>query len=325
MAPTIRWGGKPIPGLPFIHEGKVRESYGIPQDPGLRLVVASNRISVFDFVLNAEVPRKGEVLTAMNVFWRNLFAGYCNHDLVAYGSAIDQSLPLHLRSNIELQKCGAVIRAENMYSAEMIVRAYLTGTGFLSYQDTGMVCGHDLPRGLQDGARLPLPIFTPTTKADVGHDEHVTIEAFYRRFGNAQAKQLEVLSLDLFRKAREYAASRGIIIADTKFEFGKPLTLCDEVLTPDSSRFWKYSEWEAAQAQGKVPPAYDKQFVRNWARGYCIHKLNPKNPRDYDRVRARVVPQEILEETTRLYLEIFQLLTGKSLEQFQREDMGIAI
>ena len=322
---TMRFGGEPLPGLPFIGSGKVRDSYGFSDQrfAAQRLVVASHRVSVFDIVLNGLVPLKGEVLTAINIFWRQKFAGDCEHDLFRYGADIDECLPPHLRGNPDLQKRAVVVHSRQMYPIEAIVRGYLTGTGYQAYRETGMVCGHMLPPGLTDGARLPEPIFTPTTKAEEGHDEHITIQDFRRIFGKA-GTAIERLSLFLYSKASQHAAERGIIIADNKNECGKRLVLCDEVLTPDSSRFWKKNEWEAAQKEGKVPQAYDKQYVREWARGHGIHKLDPKNPDDYRKAREHVVPQEVLGETTRLYLEIFKLLVGKSLEEFQREDMNIA-
>jgi phosphoribosylaminoimidazole-succinocarboxamide synthase len=320
-----------LQGLRRIHRGKVRDTYEIPPELQLhtapvRLVLASDRISVYDFVLNAEVEDKGAILTAMNVFWRGSFTGV-QHDLVAFGSQIDRFLPEHLRGNHELQKRAVIAESLQMFPIECIARGYLTGSGITAYRATNphVVCGHTLPDGLTDGDKLPTPIFTPTTKAEVGHDEHVTARSVNLKYG----PDMETMTLYIYGGTQEVAAARGVIIADTKFEFGRntkgEILLADEVLTPDSSRFWSVDE-HAARPPGSTPKSYDKQFVRDFAKSIGIDpkKRNPENPDDYAWVRAQAIDRDCLQGTTRIYHEIFERLVGKSLSWFQRQEMDIS-
>ncbi len=316
----------PIPGLKRIYQGKVRDTYALPNHPELLLVVASDRLSIFDFVLPAFVPQKGEILTAMNTFWRkedlgNLFS----HDLVACGSAIDSFLSEPLRGNTDLQKRATIVCKLHMLPVEAIVRGMLTGSGLKAYHEGRVICGHRLPEGLGDGDELPSPIFTPTTKADEGHDEHVTAVSVTERFG----VELERLSLQLFMLASAYARERGIVLADTKFEFGiNPentcLTVGDEVLTPDSSRFWNIDEW-VSRPRGTSPSPYDKQLVREWGKKIGIHRRDPASAEDVAWVHSQAVPQDLLARTTAIYRYIFWRLAGQKLEAFQREKLGIDV
>lgn len=320
--------GEPIPGLDLAHRGKVRNTYRLLDDMHL-LVEASNRVSIFDHVLAALVQQKGEVLTAMNVFWRTEVMGErYQHDLRAYGNGIDAFLPPELRGNPALQARCTVVRRLKMLPVEAVVRGCITGTGLNAYQKTGEVCGHTLPPGLQDGDRLETPLFTPTTKAVVGHDEHWAVDEVRTKFG----QKVEQLSLQLFTEARDFAAKQGIILADTKFECGYDeqgvLRVADEVLTPDSSRFWDIRQWLAAQAKAerKSPQSYDKQFVREWGKTCGIDNAKkPEIDSDVDWVHAQVVPAQVLLQTTRLYRYIFWRLTGRKLEAFQRNQMGIDV
>lgn len=315
-----------INDIPPWKRGKVRDTYEL-LDHNLLLPVATDRVSGFDFVLGTEVPQKGEVLTAMNVFWRTrpfVLASF-NHDLVACGAGIETHLPLKLRGNPELQKRAVVIKKKKMCLFEAIARGYLTGSGLKAYNKTDphTVCGHILPTGLYDGAKLPEPIFTPSTKAEVGHDEHITAESVRAEFGS----EPEELTLLLYEKAQEYARSRGIIIADTKLELWRDASgfgIGDEVLTPDSSRFWDYNAWLIAQQEKKSPQALDKQFVRNYLLTLGVDQMDPKLPEHVEHVGSLTIPAEIIRMTTRLYRYVFWRLAECKLETFQREIMGIA-
>lgn len=317
-----------VPGLPMISQGKVRDTYALPDDTTL-LPVATDRISIFDFVLNAEVLQKGEVLTALNAFWSRQLSDYGRQDIIAYGRDIDDYLPEKQRGNTDLQKRGMVVRNLNMIPVEAIVRGYLTGSGWSAYTETApdhMICGHHIREGLKDGDCLPLPIFTPTTKATEGHDEHITREEVAARFD----PHIETTALELFQLASKIALARGIILADTKLEFGRDpqngeLVLADERFTPDSSRFWLLDDWKRSREKGTSPTPFDKQFAREWGRKVGIHKLDPLRPEDVERVHGLVVPENILASTAHLYRYIFYLITGVRLEAFQRDQMGIAV
>ncbi|MEK7073136.1 MAG: phosphoribosylaminoimidazolesuccinocarboxamide synthase [Patescibacteria group bacterium] len=318
---------EPIAGLELLRRGKVRDTYRL-QDESKLLVVASDRISIFDHVLDAQVVEKGAVLTAMNVFWRDQLMGeQVLHDLVASGVAIDAYLPEPLRGNPALQARATVVGKLKMLPVEVVVRGCLTGTGLAAYKKTGEVCGHTLPEGLEDGDRLAEPLFTPTTKAEVGHDEHISAESVREEHGN----QLEHLAVELFSRARDYARERGIVLADTKFECGRDqhgqLRVGDEVLTPDSSRFWDRHQWEAAQAKAKreSPTSYDKQYVRGWGKTRGIDKMKPESDYDVGWVHGQVVPQQVLKQTMYIYRYIFWRLTGRKLETFQNAVMGIPV
>ncbi len=281
-----------LEGARHLHSGKVRDLYELPS--GDLLMVASDRISIFDFVLDTTIPDKGEILTRMSLWWFDRLA-----DLV----------PNHvLSTEVPEQVRGRAVVCERlaMYPVECVARGYLTGSGLVDYRASGAVCGIALPDGLLDGSRLPEPIFTPATKAELGdHDENVSYDAVAATIGTDRAAELRDLTLRVYALAETIARERGIILADTKLEFGaRPdgsTVLADEVLTPDSSRFWPAAQWEPGRAQ----PSYDKQIVRNWA-------LSPES--GWDRASGEPpppLPAEVVERTRRRYVEAYELLTGE--------------
>ena len=317
---------KVISGLEIYRKGKVRNTYFLPSELELLLSFATDRISIFDFVLPTVVPFKGEGLTALNIFWRkNVLGDLVTHDLVAYGVDIDQYLSEDLRGIPELQKRALVIRKLDMLPVEAVVRGYLTGSGLTAYRKDSVICGHALPEGLDDGAELPYPIFTPTTKAEEGHDEHVDADSVCKKHGFA----IERASLQLYELARRFARDRGIVLADTKFEFGREkhseLVLCDEVFTPDSSRFWDLKAWQESRTKRSSPPSLDKQYVRNEGKRLGVDKRDPLVAGDDEWVHRLEFSPEVVEMTTRIYRYGFWRLAGKKLEAFQRADMGIAV
>ncbi len=283
----------PIEGATHLHSGKVRDLYEIEtgEYAGRLLMVASDRMSAYDFVLETPIPDKGEILTRMSLWWFEQL-GVPNH-------VISTDVP-------EAVKGRAVICEKlAMYPVECVARGYLAGSGLVDYRATGEVCGVALPPGLEDGSRLPEPIFTPATKADLGdHDENVSYDAVVATVGAETADNLRALTLDVYGRAEAIARERGIILADTKFEFGhRPdgtIVLADEVLTPDSSRFWPADEWEPGHAQ----PAYDKQIVRDWL-------VSPESGWDRSSGDAPPpLPQHVIELTRARYVEAFERLTG---------------
>jgi len=282
-----------IEGAKHLHSGKVRDLYEIEtgEYADRLLMVASDRISAFDFVLETLIPDKGEILTRMALWWFEQL-GVPHH-------VISTDVP-------EAVKGRAVICEKlAIYPVECVARGYLAGTGLVDYRASGEVCGVPLPAGLEDGSRLPAPIFTPAAKADLGdHDENVSYDAVVATVGSETAEHLRALTLDLYGRAEAIARERGIILADTKFEFGhRPdgtIVLADEVLTPDSSRFWPADEWEPGHAQ----PAYDKQIVRDWL-------VSAES--GWDRASGDApppLPQHIIELTRARYVEAFERLTG---------------
>jgi phosphoribosylaminoimidazole-succinocarboxamide synthase len=280
--------------------GKVRDSYDLPGHPDLMLVVVSNRISIFDFVLNAIVPFKGEILNAMSIFWmKSVIEQICKTDLVAFGIYIDGYLPEHLRGNADLQRRAVVVKKLTPPDVEDIVRIHLTGSGWKSYQKDSTVCGHRLPNGLKDGSLLPYPIYAPTTKAVEGHDEHISADSVAGKYGVFR----ERLALQVAGAVANFARQKGIILADTKFEIAvdpanADLVLADEKATPDSSRFWDAIAWQKAMKTGKLPPSFDKQFVRDWLETSGWNKQLP----------APKVPTDIIEKTAEKYHKALQLL-----------------
>ncbi|WP_345529587.1 phosphoribosylaminoimidazolesuccinocarboxamide synthase [Nocardioides endophyticus] len=282
-----------IEGAQHLHSGKVRDLYELPG--GELLMVASDRISIFDFVLDTTIPDKGEILTRMSLWWFDQLA-----DLVP-NHVISTDVPDAVRGR------AVVCERLAMYPVECVARGYLTGSGLLDYRATGEVCGIALPAGLEDGSRLPAPIFTPATKAELGdHDENVSYDAVAATVGAERAAQLRDLTLEVYARAEGIARERGIILADTKFEFGaRPdgtTVLADEVLTPDSSRFWPAAEWQP----GRTQASYDKQIVRNWA-------LSPESGWDRSTGAAPPpVPQEVVDRTRSRYVEAYELLTGET-------------
>jgi phosphoribosylaminoimidazole-succinocarboxamide synthase len=286
-----------------IHTGKVRETYAIGGTH--LLVVASDRISVFDVVLDQPVPDKGKVLTALTEFWlTELLKDIPNH-YVAPARA--DTIPTPMLAIPDLEGRGMVVRRAEMLKVECIVRGYLEGSGLKDYQKTGAVCGIPLPDGLVRGSRLPEPIFTPSTKADVGHDENIDFESACYVVNNqfpGRGRELMELAreftLDTFDRVGSYALERGVIVADTKLEFGiadGELILCDEVYTPDSSRFWPLETWEP----GTAPQSLDKQFVRDYYESLGWDKTPPAPP----------LPDAIVEGTRLRYFEVYQKLTGR--------------
>jgi phosphoribosylaminoimidazole-succinocarboxamide synthase len=283
----------PIEGATHLHSGKVRDLYALPD--GRLLMVASDRISAFDFVLDTPIPDKGEILTRMSLWWFDQLSGLVPHHVLS----TDVPDPVRGRAVI----CERL----DMYPVECVVRGYLTGTGLLDYRATGEVCGIAIPEGLLDGSRLPEPIFTPAAKAAIGdHDENVSYDAVVGTVGADVAGRLRSLTLAVYAKAEEIARGRGIILADTKLEFGAradgTMVLGDEVLTPDSSRFWPADDWQPGRAQA----SYDKQIVRNWL-------LSPES--GWDRTTGEAppaLPGEVVELTRTRYLQAYETLTGET-------------
>ncbi|WP_228983345.1 phosphoribosylaminoimidazolesuccinocarboxamide synthase [Streptomyces sp. DH12] len=284
-----------VPGLVHLHTGKVRELYR--NEAGDLVMVASDRMSAYDWVLPTEIPDKGRVLTQLSLWWFDRLA-----DLIP-NHVISTELPEGAPADWEGRTL--VCRSLRMIPVECVARGYLTGSGLVEYEANRTVCGLALPEGLVDGSELPAPIFTPATKAAVGeHDENVSYEEVARQVGAETAAQLRQSTLAVYSRARDVARDRGIILADTKFEFGHDeqggLVLADEVLTPDSSRFWPAAEWEPGRAQA----SYDKQFVRDWltspASGWDRRSEQPPPP----------LPAEVVEATRAKYVEAYELLTG---------------
>ncbi len=276
--------------MKHLHSGKVRDLYELPG--GDLLLVASDRVSVYDVVLPTPVPQKGELLTQLSAWW--------------FGRT-DQVVPNHLISatDVPAEFARRAIRCKplRMIPVECIVRGYLAGLGLREYQQHGSISGVPLPPGLVEGARLPEPIFTPTTKfSDTGHDEFVTFDEVVAEVGRETAEQLRYTTLALYTRGAEHAARHGIIVADTKFEFGWDprgiLTLGDEVLTSDSSRFWPADQW----VPGRPQHAFDKQFVRDWSLSTGWDKTPP----------GPAIPAEIVEATRQRYIEVYERITGKS-------------
>jgi len=322
----------PLRGLGLLSRGKVRDTYVSSGHPDKLIVVASDRISIFDFVLSALVPQKGAVLTALNHFWRTQVMGdLFESDLVAAGSGIDEYLESdltssELRGNVDLQSRTTVVDKLDMFPVEAIVRGCLTGSSLGPYRADRHVCGHKLPEGLQDGDHLPYLIFAPTTKAEVGHDEHVTADSIAEKYGVA----IERLSLKLFDLVQAYALTHGIVLADTKFELGMRngrIVVGDEVLTPDSSRFWDLEEWKRTQSLDphESPPGFDKQYVREWGKKVGIKERKPEIAEDVAWVHTQEVPAWVIVRTVQLYRYIFWRLTGQKLEVYQRARMGIDV
>lgn len=313
----------PLAGLPLLNRGKVRDTYGLVAPVTFReslLPVATNGISIFDFVLNALVPQKGQVLTALTHFWLQHLQKYgiASH-LIAAGAAIDNFLPNHLRDNPSLQSQALVVERQRMKKTEFIVRGYLTGSGLEAYRKDGAVCGHRLPDGLEDGDQVPM-IDTPTTKAEEAHDEHVDAATIRAHHPEETYQALRIYSI-----GSTVAYPRGIILADTKLEFGQ--VLADEVLTPDSSRYWDRREWEKSRKASprKAPTAFDKQYVRELGIAMGINKLDPGNPEHVRQVHAMTMPDQVIRRTTRIYRYIFWRLTGYTLEEYFERVLGVKL
>jgi phosphoribosylaminoimidazole-succinocarboxamide synthase len=292
-------------GLTHVGSGKVRELFAVGDDA--ILLVASDRISAFDYVLPTEIPDKGAVLTALSLFWFDLLKDIVPSHVIT--TKVDE-YPAELKPYTEqLRGRSMLCKRLAMVPVECVARGYLTGSGLKDYNATGEVCGIALPAGLVDGSKLPAPIFTPATKAEVGlHDENISEDAVAATVGRELTDELKRLTIGIFETASVHAGERGVILADTKFEFGHDengvLTLGDEVLTPDSSRFWPADTYEP----GKAQPSYDKQYVRDWlvASGWDKNSEPP------------ALPDEVVEKTRAKYVEAYERLTGASFDDYLR-------
>ncbi|OLE54083.1 MAG: phosphoribosylaminoimidazolesuccinocarboxamide synthase [Acidobacteria bacterium 13_1_20CM_3_53_8] len=286
--------------LSLVRRGKVRDVYSIDDDH--LLIVATDRISAFDCVLPTPIPRKGEVLTALSRFWFEKLKPVCHNHLV---TTCIESMPDSVRRHAEsLRGRSMLVRRATVFPVECVVRGYLAGSGWKDYKRTGEVCGHLLPPNLREAEELPSPIFTPATKAEEGHDENISCSRMSEILGDEATNALRETSIKLYSEARDYARTRGLIIADTKFEFGIDasgrILLVDEALTPDSSRFWPADSY----APGHTQTSFDKQFVRDYLETLDWDKRPPAPP----------LPPEVVEATTARYLQAYSLLTGESLD-----------
>ena len=283
-----------IPGLKLRSRGKVRDIYDVGAN---LLIIATDRISAYDCVMPVGIPQKGAVLTQLSLFWFDMLKGDVGNHLLP-PEVVDSVGELASFRNL-LPRCMLVRRAE-MLPVECVARGYLSGSGWKEYQSLGSICGIPLPAGLKESSRLPEPIFTPASKAETGHDENIAFDKVVDLVGAEAANRARDLTLAIYAKAAQYALERGIIIADTKFEFGYidgELKLADEVFTPDSSRFWPLDSY----APGHAQPSYDKQFVRDYLETLDWNKQPP----------APVLPENIVEKTAAKYKQAFHLLTGQ--------------
>ena len=286
--------------LKLMHKGKVRELYEVGDE--YLLLVASDRISAFDIVLPTDIPRKGEMLSRISVFWFEKTKHISKNHLVAYDI---EKIKEHIGSDFDknyFKDRSMLVKKAKRVDFECIVRGYITGSGWKEYLANQSVCGIKLPSGLKEAQKLPEPIFTPSTKADEGHDENITFEEMRNSLGVKLADEIKDKSIALYKFAAEYLEKRGILLADTKFEFGvidSELVLIDEALTPDSSRFWNKSSYSV----GTNPQSYDKQFVRDWLNGSGWDKKST----------PPALPENIVEETKNKYLEALDKITDKVL------------
>ena len=288
-----------IPSLKQIYSGKVRDCYAVGEDK--LLMIATDRISAFDVILSVPIPKKGKVLTALTNFWFEKLAEGMPTQL----TGIDPETVVAEDEREQVRGRAMVVKRLKPILIECVARGYIIGGGWKDYQATGCVCGIKLPEGLKQAEKLPEPIFTPAAKAEVGtHDENISYEKVVELYGESIASQIRDLTISLYKKAADYAATRGIIIADTKFEFGLDeegrVCLMDEVLTPDSSRFWPAESYDT----GMSPPSYDKQFIRDWLETQTWDKTPP----------APVPPAEIIEKTAAKYREALVKLAGRDVE-----------
>ena len=285
-----------LPGVKLVNRGKVRDVYDLGD---ALLFVATDRLSAFDVVMPNGIPRKGEVLTKVSLFWFEYLKGIPNHLISADVSSRPELKPYAA----DLQGRAIIVRRAKIFPVECIVRGYLVGSGWKDYCKTGMVSGIKLRTGYRQADKLDEPLFTPSTKAEQGlHDEAISFEGVAKLLGNEKAARIRDLALDIYSRARDYAASRGIIVADTKFEFGEvdgEIILADEVLTPDSSRFWPAESYRP----GSNPPSLDKQFVRDYLESLDWNKQAP----------GPQIPDDVVAKTSAKYLDAYRMLTGKSL------------
>ena len=286
-----------LAGVERIARGKVRDVYSVGED---LLIVATDRISAFDCILPEGIPGKGRVLTQLSLFWFELLGDVVPNHLI---TADADQFPALLTPHREvLEGRSMLVRRCRIEPVECVARGYIAGSGWKDYKATGAICGNPLPAGLRDGDRLPHPIFTPATKAETGHDENISFDVASAAIGAETAGRLRDLTLTIYTRAAEYAESRGIILADTKFEFGwhqGQLLLADEVLTPDSSRFWPRDTW----APGGAQKSYDKQFVRDYLETLTWDKRPP----------APSLPADVIARTAEKYHEAYRRLTGRDL------------
>ena len=279
--------------------GKVRDVYELAG--GRLLIVATDRLSAFDVVMAEPIPDKGRILTQLSCFWFGFFEGQIPHHFLT--ASLGHYPPELDPFRDQLEGRSMLVKWARPFPIECVVRGYLAGSGWKEYQKSGSVCGVALPKGLQQSSKLPEPIFTPATKESAGHDVNISFDEAAKRVGRDTAGELREKTLTLYALAAEYAGERGVIIADTKFEFGRlpsgKLVLIDEVLTPDSSRFWPAEEYRP----GKDQPSFDKQFVRNYLESLSWNKAPP----------APELPQKVVDGTRRRYLEAYQRLTGREM------------
>jgi len=283
-----------IPELQKINRGKVREIFALNED---LLIVTTDRISAYDCVLPSGVPNKGMVLNQISLFWFRFFQDVIPGHVIT--GVLDEMPESFTQYRHVLRGRSMLVRKAEVLPVECIVRGYLAGSGWREYRKSGTVCGLSLPAGLKESSKLPEPIFTPSTKAESGHDENISFEEMCCLVGNDIGNRLRVTSIDLYKRAAEYALERGIIIADTKFEFGfvdGVLILVDEVLSPDSSRFWPQSQYR----EGRAQPSFDKQFVRDYLDSLGWDHVPP----------VPELPESIAQKTSQKYLDAFRLLTG---------------
>jgi phosphoribosylaminoimidazole-succinocarboxamide synthase len=287
------------PDLQLHASGKVRDVYKI--DDNRLLFVATDRISAFDYILATGIPHKGKVLTQISLFWFNFLKDVVpNHLITAEVNEYPEAIRKY---GDQLRGRSMVVMNADMFPVECVVRGYISGSAWKEYKASGTVCGIELPKGLKESDQLPEPIFTPATKATSGHDENIPFSEMARLIGTEVSEQLRDLTLKVYKKASDYARTKGIIIADTKFEFGRTsrgITLADEVLTPDSSRFWPADKYKAGQAQD----SYDKQYVRDYLEEIRWNKQPP----------APALPAEVARKTSEKYLEAYEQLTGRKLD-----------
>lgn len=335
-------------GLKLVSQGKVRDTYDLRF--GKLLTIASDRISVFDFVLNALIPKKGEVLTALTHFWLTEVLQAFDNQLISaelplpsfgidvYPNAAYDLKLMHL-PELPIERCLVVKNLTGkMYPFEMIYRHHIGGSVFKSYQKTGLAGGHPLPLGLPKWSKLYRPIFTPSTKEDVGHDVNVDFNYFFvmmeKNGLGKEAHEVADMLADAYAIAYKYAEEKGILILDTKFEVAGKI-LADEILTPDSSRFALKADWEQAVAEGREPKFHDKQPIRDWAAGVAtpffdekgipitgVNKLDPEIAEHVAYVHGLSVPVEVITAATSRYLAIFEMITGRSLVDYQVHKLG---
>jgi phosphoribosylaminoimidazole-succinocarboxamide synthase len=288
-----------FPELELHASGKVRDVYRL--DDERLLFVATDRISAFDYVLATGIPQKGRVLTQISLFWFDFLRELVPNHLIT--ADVDRYPALLRKYADQLQGRSMVVTRAEMFPVECVVRGYISGSAWKEYKAEGSVCGIDLPAGLNESDKLPEPIFTPATKATTGHDENISLERMAKMIGADFTRELRDISLAIYKKAADYASHRGIIIADTKFEFGRTaagITLADEVLTPDSSRFWPADKYQP----GKTQESFDKQYVRDYLEHIRWNKQPP----------APALPPDVARKTSEKYLEAYRQLTGRELD-----------